>query len=479
MSLLSPEQEGSRHLYRRVAGSIQRLIRDGAYRPGERIPSVRRLSQEQGVSISTVLEAYSLLEVDGWIEARPQSGYFVAPREEHPCAEPSPSRPPLDPAPISTGELSVRVMRDTQNPALVQLGASFPDPLLLPTQRLNRLLATIGRDMPERSVSYDAPPGCRELRLQIARRGLAAGVELDPDQIVTTVGCQEALCLALRAVCRPGDTVAIESPTYYGVLQAIEALGLKALELPTHPKEGLRLDALRFALEQFPIHACVITTFNNPLGSRMAPEALEELARMLAERQIPLIEDDIYGDLSFDAARPHVARQHDRDGLVMLCSSFSKTLAPGYRVGWIAPGRFFRQVEHLKFVSSIGAATLPQLAIAEFLRGGSYERYLRRVRPEYARRVALVGRAIAQHFPAGTCVSRPAGGFVVWVELPGDVDVLQIYSQAIAEGIAFAPGPIFSAAGAYRNCLRLNAACWTPEIEGAIRRLGEIAGSFG
>ncbi len=464
-------------LYQQIADQILRLIQEGTLRPGDRLPSVRDQSRQRAVSITTVLEAYRLLESDGWIEARPQSGYFVAPRVTERPAEPACSKPDLDPTQVTMGELCLRVLKDTACAGLVQLAATVPNMSLLPSEKLNRLLHNLSRDVEGGGMSYDVPPGCKQLRVQIARRALASGCELRPEEIVTTFGCQEAMVICLQAVCRPGDTVAIESPTFYGILQAIEALGLKALELPTHPRTGINLDTLRYALDHHPIRACLIANFNNPTGACMPDEARAELVEMLARREIPLIEDDIYGDLSHRTPRPKVARAWDRKGLVMLCSSFSKTLTPGYRVGWVAPGRFFRQVEHLKFCHSLSTATLPQLAIAEYLGAGGYERYLRRVTAIYARQVGLVAQAVRRYFPAGTRATRPEGGFIVWVELPPQIDALHLYQRALKEGITFAPGPIFSPKGAYRNFLRLNASCWTPEVEAALARLGELAAS--
>lgn len=476
MQQLSPAPEAPGTLYAQVAGQIQRLVLEGTLVPGDRLPSVRDQSRRQGVSITTVLEAYRLLESEGWIEARPQSGYFVCSRvTERPC-EPECSRPTLDPTQVSVGELCMRVLKDTANPELVQLGATVPNPEFLPSERLNRIQYELGRKLGSESLAYAVPPGCKELRVQVAKRALAAGCELRPDEIVTTVGCQEAMVLCLKAVCRPGDTVAIESPTYYGMLQAIEALGLQALELPTHPRTGISLDTLRYALEHHPIHACLVSSFNNPTGACMPDEARRELVELLAAHDIPLIEDDIYGDLSHTFPRPRTAKAWDRKGLVMFCSSFSKTLAPGYRIGWVAPGRFFREVEHMKFCHSLSTATLPQLALAEYMASGAYERYLRRVTPVYARQVALVAQAVGRAFPEGTKATRPGGGFSIWVELPAGHDALQLYHRSLQAGITFAPGAIFSPKGAYRNFLRLNASRWNPGIEQAISRLGALAG---
>ncbi|MBI2950614.1 PLP-dependent aminotransferase family protein [bacterium] len=463
-------------LYERVATQIARLIEHGAFRPGERIPSVRELSRQQQVSVTTVLEAYRSLEDRGLIEARPQSGYFVRARPMRLPPEPETSAPALRPTQVSTGELVMMVMRDVRDPALLQLGAAIPNLNLLPAEKLTRIMASIGRYRKLQSNSYDVAPGYRELRVQIARRLLTAGCALTPDEIVTTTGCQEALSLCLRTLCRPGDAVAIESPTYHFILQAIEVLGLRAVEIPTHPREGVILEALRLALDENPIRACLfVLNFSNPLGSCMPEEKKQTLVEMLTEREIPLIEDDIYGDLSFSPERPKVARAFDQKGLVLLCSSFSKTLSPGYRVGWVAPGRFQAEIERLKVVSSLATATLPQMAIAELLANGGYDHYLRKVRRVYARQVALMTRAIGKFFPEGTKVTRPSGGFVLWVELPGHVDSLELYEKARQAGITFAPGPIFSAKQRYRNFARLNAANWSEETEIALIRLGQMA----
>jgi DNA-binding transcriptional MocR family regulator len=466
-------------LYENIANQVSSLIDHGAFRPGERIPSVRKLSCQQSVSVTTVLEAYRLLEDRGLIEARPQSGYFVRARFPKMPAEPEISKPVYGPIPVKMGEIVVTVLRDALNPNLPQLGAAVPNSELLPTDKLNRILSAIGRRHRIRSNSYDIPPGCEELRIQVARRVLTAGCTLTPGEIVTTSGCQEALTFALRATCRPGDTVAMESPTFYGLLQAIETAGLRALEIPTHPREGISLEALQKAIEENSIRACFVSNFNNPLGSCMPDEKKRALVEMLSEYEIPLIEDDIYGDLSFSSERPKVAKAFDKKGLVLLCSSVSKTLAPGYRVGWIAPGRFQAEVEHLKVVTNIGTATLPQLAIAEFLANGGYDHHLRKVRRIYAQRVILMTQAISKFFPEGTRMTRPSGGLVLWVEFPEYVDSLKLYELALQVGITFAPGPIFSATQRYRNFIRLNAASWSERCEGILFKLGQLAADMG
>ena len=247
------------------------------------------------------------------------------------------------------------------------------------------------------------------------------------------------------------------------------------MEIPTHPRDGISLDALRFAIAQTRVHACVvISNFNNPLGSCIPDDNKRELVKLLATHDIPLIENNVFGEIFFDPQPPSVAKAYDRKGMVMLCSSFSKDLCPSYRVGWVVPGRFKHDIEWLKYITSISASTLPQLAIAAFMTGGAYSYHLRRIRQAYARSVAGLLQAVMRYFPPGARVTRPAGGFVVWVQLPETVDSLVLYRSALLNGIALTPGYLFSATDRYRSFIRLNAANWSDKAEGAVRRLGEM-----
>src|SRR5262249_17345827 len=348
---------------------------------------------------------------------------------------------------------------------------------LVPTAKLQRIISAIARRQPQSMATYGMPPGREELRRQIALRARDWGASVTADELIITNGCMEALNLCLRAVARAGDIIALESPTYFGVLQIIESLGMKALEIPTHPREGVSLDALALAIERESVKACLLMpNISNPLGSTMPDAAKRRLVQMLAERDIPLIEDGVYNALHFSATPPYAAKAYDRKGMVMLCSSFTKCLAPGLRVGWVAPGRYYEQVRMLKFMSSGGLPELLQLAVAEFLENGGYERHLRSVQPTYSRLAALTQGAVATHFPAGTRETRPCGRFVLWVELPKSCDAVELFDQALQERVGIAPGPMFSVTDRYRNCLRLSCATpWTPRIEHALARLGELA----
>ncbi|KAF0215944.1 MAG: GntR family transcriptional [Geobacteraceae bacterium] len=463
-------------LYEEVAARIGEMIGNGIYRAGERIPSIRALSRQMRVSVNTVMEAYARLENLGMIEARPQSGYYVCSNLTEPSRRAAVEKAgDIAPNPVTLGDAALEVMRNIANPSLVPLGGGIPNTELSPVDKLNRMLASEARRFRLQSISYPPSQGHKRLRTQIARRSLNSGCSLSPEDIVITSGCVEAMNLALQAVCRPGDTVAIGSPVYPTFLKSIQWLGLKVLEIPSSCS-GMNLDVLDYAIRHNPVSACItIANFNNPLGSLMPDDKKRELVKLLAKHEIPLIEDDVYGDLAYGSSRPPSTKAFDEKGLVLYCSSFSKTLAPGYRVGWIAPGRFMEKVAQLKTLFNIATASPNQLAIAEFLTNGGYDHHLRMLRRVYSRQTHQLRDAIGHYFPHGTRVSRPEGGYILWVELPEGYDAFGLYELALREGISIAPGRIFTLGDKYGNCLRLNAAFWSERAEQALETLGGLA----
>ncbi len=463
-------------LYEQIADHIVTLIDKGTLQPGERLPSIRKLSSQMDVSISTVLQAYMVLEGKAWIEAKPQSGFYVRP-SRHLLPEPKASTPSPVVARVGISELVAQIFQSAHDPEVIQLALSTPSPDHLPVKRLNRLMGTATSRFGAVALGYDFPPGYAPLRHEIVKRLIDAGCRLSEQDIVTTNGTMEALNLCLRAVAKAGDVIAIESPAFYGTLQVIESLGMKALEIPTDPRNGIVLEVLAAAVRRQPVKACLfVTNFSNPLGACIPDASKKALVELLARREIPLIEDDIYGDLCFSGPRPKTAKAYDQRGLVLLCSSFSKTLAPGYRVGWTAPGRYKPQVESLKFSNSMATATAPQMAIAEFLQSGGYDRYLRKLRRILMSQVQQMSAAIGRYFPPGTKVTRPQGGYVLWVELPRSVDALELHRSALAKKISIAPGPIFSAKQKYKNCIRLSCGLpWSEKVEQAVSILGELS----
>ena len=470
------ETEPSSVLYESVAGDISALIHSGTLAAGARVPSVRRMSRQRRVSISTVLQAYQVLENRGLIEARPQSGYYVR-AMLRPPEEPAISKPPRSPQLVGVHALVSRVLEAGRQADIVPLGAAFPSAELVPTAKLQRIVSSVARRAPQALSTYGLPPGREELRRQIALRARDWGASLTADDIIITHGCIEAVNLCLRAVAKPGDVIALESPTYFGLLQIIESLGMKALEIPTHPRNGISLEALALAIEREKVKACIVMpNVSNPLGSTMPDAAKKRLVRLLAGHDIPLIEDGVYSALHFSPTPAFAAKAYDKKGTVMLCSSFTKTFAPGLRVGWVAPGRYHAQVQMLKFISSVGVSDLLQLTIAEFLEHGGYDRLMRALRRTYAHQLERVAHAVCRYFPRETKVTRPSGGYVLWVEMPAGVDSVDLYRLALKEGIGVAPGPMFSASNRYRNCMRVNCGVpWSDRFERALARIGTLA----
>ena len=465
--------------YEALAHEIAESIAAGQLRAGERVPSVREASRSRGVSPSTVFEAYYMLEARGLLEARPRSGYFVAAAARR-QAEPESSKPVASDRAVAISELVFQVLGHTKNRTLVPMGSAFPSPALFPLPKL--ALATgkaLRRLDPWRTVE-DLSPGSAALRRQIGLRYLGMGCGVDTDELVITNGAMEALNLCLETVTQPGDLVAVESPTFYAALQALERRGLRAVEVATHPRTGIDVAALAAALAQHPVRACwLMPNFQNPLGSLMPDGAKQALVELLAQHQVPLIEDDVYGELYFGAHKPRPAKAWDREGLVMHCSSFSKTLAPGYRVGWVAAGRFARELAQRKLMSSIAAPLPSQEGLSEYLERAGYDRHLRQLRAALARHLHAVQRAIAKHFPAGTRVTQPEGGYFVWVELPPQVDALELHRLALSQDISLAPGPLFSADRRFRHHVRINFGHPDhPGFEQGLKTVGTIAAAL-
>lgn len=461
-------------LYESLAQELGELVLSGRLRPGVKIPSVRRTSAEHGVSPGTVVQAYRLLESRGLVESRPQSGFYVRSRPPAAVAEPRAARPNQVAVPVGLDEAMVSIMNAALDPKVVPLGAAFKAPELTPTAELSRALRRVSRSAGSHAYSYERTEGALPLRRLLARRTEGWKVPLTPDELMITVGASEALYLALRAVTRPGDTIVVESPTYYGALRTIESLGLHVIEVPVGA-EGMDLDALRAALSANTVRAVLaVPTFNNPTATLMPEHRKRELVKELATREIPLIEDDIYGDLVHAGERPRPAKAWDRKGLVLLCSSFSKTLAAGLRVGWIAGGRFQERLALLKLGVNTCGPSLPQLAAADLLESGAYDRFLRGLRTKLAAQVAELRALVARHFPEGTRISLPQGGHLLWVELPSDIDATALAERALAAGIGIVPGRLFSPRDRFKSFVRLNAGYPIDDrVRGSVRKLGQ------
>ncbi|MEO6989414.1 MAG: PLP-dependent aminotransferase family protein [Aquihabitans sp.] len=461
-------------LYEQLADLVAAQIASGVYGPGYRIPSVRRLHEQHGVSLTTAVEACRLLESRGLVASRPRSGFYVerAPRIAR-------SQPPASPLSLQQrrvdASLSVKLNLGIGNPQQPTLGAAVQGPELMAIPALNRLMSQALRLQPTACHSYDAPPGSPILRRAIAQRGVDAGYVVSPDEVVITSGAKEAVYLSIRAVTRPGDTVAIESPAYYALLEVLASLELQVVEVPSDPRTGIDLLALDEVLTTHPIAAvALVSNYSNPTGSCMTDQDKQTLVALLERHDVPLVEDDVYGDLAFHGPRPKAIKAFDTDGRVLYCGSFSKTASPGLRLGWSLPGRYQNELEHLKLVVNQATATAPQLAVAGFVESGGFDRHLNRVRRLYARQMDQMIEAVDSVLPDHSRHTTPSGGHVLWVQVPG-LDAMALYETAGSHGIHLAPGPMFSAGMGYLDHFRLNTGFpFTDRTQAQIDTLGQL-----
>ncbi len=468
--------------YERVAEIIALQIDDGSLRARERVPSLRAMSRHAGVSVGTVVQAYLHLERRGLLETRPRSGYFVAQRRTAelppPSAKKTASRRPLGVA----REVIDTVVESFGRTDLVALNSALAASAGRLNGRLNALTRRALRELPALPNVLSPAQGHEPLRREIAKRMALAGLRVSHADVVITNGTMEALALSLGVLCEPGDTVLIESPTYFGILQLLQHMRLKVVEVPNNADAGVDVPALELVLSRTSVAAALLqSSFNNPTGAVTPDAAKRRILQLLAKRRIPLIEDDIYGDLHFGNERPRpfgAFAAADSAGGVVTCGSLSKSVAIGYRIGWAISTRYTTEIARAKFCSSVASVTLQQHVAARYYATGQHDRHLRRVCADLAANCRRFAAAIADGFPSGTRVSNPAGGVVLWVELPSGVDGVQLFHAALEHGIGIAPGIIFSAKADYRNFIRLSAGVqWTPTIEKALRMLGRLAGA--
>ncbi|HLP30077.1 MAG TPA: PLP-dependent aminotransferase family protein [Geothrix sp.] len=466
-------------LYLALASDLRSAMEEGRLAPGARLPSIRESARLRRLSVNTVLAAYRLLETRGLVEARPHSGYFVKaqlPRTQgKPLGQARRAREPE----LAVLDQITAVIAAQALPGNVDLSLACPrlGPWY-PGAKLGRITSRLLQQRPELITTYSLPPGPPLLRHQVARHAQALGMKLEPDRVVLTNGCLEALQIALRGVTRPGDAVGIESPTYFSLLPLLADLGLKARELPTHPETGLVLDKFEALLcEKRLAAAIVMPNLHNPMGTVMPLTAKKRLAALVNAHQVPLIEDSIYAELQFRTPLEPAVRAFDADGWVIVCSSFSKTLAPGFRLGWLEGGRFHRELAQIKFASSVAQPALLAEAVGVFMESGGYEAHLRHLRRAYAIQMDRLRGLVSDHFPAGTRATSPAGGYLLWVELPEGCSAQQLFQRALAERITVTPGNLFSPSGHYDRYLRLSA-CYPLEgpFTQALSVLGRLAG---
>lgn len=464
---------GKEILYQKIAKTLSWQIRTGIWKVGEKLPSLRTISNEYGVSLNTAIQAYYELEKEGCIISRPKSGYIVNYKPLR-LSVPTTTQPSIELSEKKDEDLIAEVYRHIEDLSITRFSLGVPEDILLPIAKLNKELIKAMRSLPGSGIRYENPQGNIRLRKNIARFAYSWNGTLNEEDIITTTGVTNSTSLALSAITQKGDTIAVESPVYFGILQLATSMGLRVLELPTNPITGIDPDALKKVLPQIKV-CLLVSNFSNPIGSCMPDEHKKVVVDMLAEYDIPLIEDDLYGDVYFGNSRPKPCKAYDERGLVLWCSSVSKTLAPGYRVGWIAPGRFKDAVINQKHTHLISTPTLNQEAIANFMENDRYENHLRRLRHELHTNSIHFVETIMNNFPDGTKIINPQGGFMMWVELDKRIDTTKLYYRAMQQKISIAPGCMFTLQDQYQNCMRLSYGHrWSPIIEERLMTLGNI-----
>ncbi|SMD14581.1 aminotransferase-like domain-containing protein [Pedobacter nyackensis] len=464
-------------LYLKIAKVIEEQIDSETLKLGDKLPSIRSIQKIYNVSINTAKQAFLELESKSLIEARPKSGYFVSKTSRRKFSLPTVGKLKSSQDEKPQGDLISKILNTLEDKDIRQFSIGAPDSSLLPIAKLNKGVINVVRTLPDGGTSYEPVQGSVNLRRGIAKWSLVLEGKLTEDDIVTTSGTMNALYNCLLAVTQRDDTIAVETPVYFGILQMARSMGLNVIEIPNHPITGVDLEALKKVLPKLKA-CCFISNFSNPLGCLMPDEHKKELVRMLTEHDIPLIEDDLYGNLFFGATRPKPCKAFDEAGIVMWCGSVSKTLAPGYRVGWVAAGKYKDKIIRQKFLQTISTPTLYQEVIADFLEHGRYDHHLRTLRTKLYTNCLQFQRAIEDYFPHNTKISQPQGGFMLWLELDKKIDTAKLYDIAIKQKISFAPGRMFSLHNQYNNCMRLNYGLeWNQKLDFDLKRLGNIVKS--
>ena len=470
------ETSDKEFLYAQIAGRIEQQIRQNLLKAGDKLPSVRALSEEQHISISTAYKAYVELENTGMIEARPKSGYYVKFSPASRSKTPTIQLPLKQIEESDVSQMIALVYQQISGEGVIGLSRAAPPTHLIPVAKLNKSMMEALRSSASGNTNYESLQGNISLRKQLAKNAFNWGGNVSEEDIVTTQGCMEALVFSLRAITNPGDVVAIESPAYFGIFNLMLSLNLKVLEIPVDPETGVNIEYLEEAIDKHPVKACLfVPNFSNPTGSCMPDHRKQRLVKLLTAKKIPMIEDDIYGEIYFGKSRPHNCKSYDKEGWVILCSSVSKSIAPGYRVGWCLPGRFKEQVLNIKMMHTITSATPTQAAIAHFFETGRYDLHMRNLRKALYTQCLRYMQGVTQYFPEGTNISHPQGGYALWIELDKKVNAFEIYQAAIQQQISIAPGQIFSTDGRFSNFIRISyGGVYDEVIDQSLRVLGKI-----
>ncbi len=475
------EPQSTRYKYEQIVAHYRNAIREGRIGGGDKLPSLRKTASQFSCALSVVMQAYQELEVTNHIQAIEKSGFFVLPAGASRVPTPEKYRHRLAVQPSMPSSYTGKIIAISNDSSIVPLGAAIPDEQLLPLGKFKRILATLANSSSRLLRQYTPPDGMPVLRRQIAQLMLSRGAAVAADNILITNGCTEALALAVRGCTEKGDTVAVESPGFFGLLTILEQYGRNVIEIPASPVDGMQVSVLELVLKGTEIKACICSpNYQNPLGSVMPLEKKKRLLELCSKYSMTLIEDDIYGECSYDNSIFPPLKQLDKSGSVIYCSSFSKTVSPGVRIGWLSGGKYHKRCAELKFAESLGGPAILQQAMAEFLATGGYNYHIRNFRKRIARQSYSIKELLVRYLPEQTKISRPGGGYFLWVELPQSVDAMELFSVALNNKIGLVPGPVFSGNhNLFTNCIRIS--CGSPvteEMERGIEKLGALIGGL-
>jgi DNA-binding transcriptional MocR family regulator len=463
--------------YEQVVSYIRRRIEAGTLKPQERLPSVRALSEATGFSMVTVHHGYALLESEGVIEARPRAGFFVAARSPELRSffdPPSSGRAPSA-APVSIDSLNFKVMAAWHNKDLEAFGAVYPSDDIFPRRRIYQTLRQVLLRDPDRAPETDAPEGDPLLREIIAKRMAQRGIIVRPGDVLVTGGGLQGLDICVGALTRPGDTVLVETPTFFPLLDALRRRHLMALEIYSHPRNGIDPDQFAYLLEKNEVAACLLMPVNHyPTGVTYAEDTMRRIVGIASQRKVPIIENDMFGNLSYASEFTPSLKAYDTEGYVVQFSSLPGLAPSGYGISWIVGERFHSALLEQKFFTNLfGGDGLLQRAAAEFISKGYYERPLRNIRQTLEGRMRRGLRLISEMLPKDCAISNPSGGFVCWIRGPQSFDAVNASRRALLADISLAPGPMFSPAASFRNFLALNFSFdWTAD---RVKKLEKIA----
>jgi DNA-binding transcriptional MocR family regulator len=461
-------------LYLKIANSVTEQIKSETLQFGDRLPSLRSAQKLYNVSLNTIKQAYMELESRSLVESRPKYGYYVSQTSQRKLALPSVAQMKVSEGKNTPQDLIDKVFGSIGGTDVTQFALGIPGKSLLPVAKMKKCMIDVMKRKSDSGTNYEPVQGSEVLRREIAKWSMVMEGKITEDDLVITSGAMNAVYNCLMAVTQPGDSVAVESPVYFGILQAIHLLGLKAVEIPTHPITGVDLDALKKVLPKLSA-CCFVVNYNNPLGFQMPDENKKELVKMLTEHNVPLVEDDVYGNIYFGAGRPKPCKFYDEAGIVMWIGSVSKTLAPGFRVGWVAPGKFKEKIIRQKLVQTVSGPSLFSDVITDFLAHGRYDHHLRMFRKKLYANYLQIQKSVIEYFPDNTKISEPKGGFMLWLELDKRICTEDLYDLAVSQKVNFAPGRMFSQYNQYQNCMRLNYALeWTDRVESDLEKLGKM-----